>query len=240
MIRDNSSIMKLREIMRLIHREYHLDISYYYAYTGRELVLKDIYGEGSLSYYQLHWFEGALKASNPGSHIVLEIDFISFAGCLSVLKRVSMGRHEWNSGHNIIDISKIYSCNRMRLKKRFGTRKFPLFEATVGSMLRDAGTGKDAGTSLAVGDGSLTDATFFVVLPQPNQHDLLLGWLFGNIIKAFQFHKSMERLMRWRKKTGSKNRKRVVISNEVEFEVENEDVIVHHVNIGRRPCSCRY
>ncbi|KAF9589947.1 hypothetical protein IFM89_029563 [Coptis chinensis] len=73
MIRDNPS-MKPREIMRLIHREYHLDISYYYAYIGRELALKDIYGEDGLSYYQLCWFEDALKASNPSSHVVLEID----------------------------------------------------------------------------------------------------------------------------------------------------------------------
>lgn len=34
-----------------------------------------------------------------------------------------------------------------------------LSEAAAGSTLRDAGTGKDAGTSLAAGDGSLTDAT---------------------------------------------------------------------------------
>ncbi|KAF9605521.1 hypothetical protein IFM89_017540 [Coptis chinensis] len=31
---------------------------------------------------------------------------------------------------------------------------------------------------------------------------------------------------------------RVVRSNEVEFEVE--DIIVHHVNVERRSCSCRY
>ncbi|KAF9621568.1 hypothetical protein IFM89_022922 [Coptis chinensis] len=31
---------------------------------------------------------------------------------------------------------------------------------------------------------------------------------------------------------------RVVKSNEVKFEVE--DVIVHHVNVKRRSCSCRY
>lgn len=36
-----------------------------------------------------------------------------------------------------------------------------LSEAAAGSTLRDAGTGKDAGTSLAAGDGSLTDATLF-------------------------------------------------------------------------------
>ena len=36
-----------------------------------------------------------------------------------------------------------------------------LSEAAARSTLRDAGTGKDAGTSLAAGDGSLTDATLF-------------------------------------------------------------------------------
>lgn len=34
-----------------------------------------------------------------------------------------------------------------------------LFDAAAGSTLRDAGTGKDASTSLAAGDGSLTEAT---------------------------------------------------------------------------------
>lgn len=34
-----------------------------------------------------------------------------------------------------------------------------LSEAAAGSTLRDAGTGKDASTSLAAGDGSLTEAT---------------------------------------------------------------------------------
>ena len=40
-----------------------------------------------------------------------------------------------------------------------GYRSSLLSEAAARSTLRDAGTGKDAGTSLAAGDGSLTEAT---------------------------------------------------------------------------------
>jgi len=54
-----------------------------------------------------------------------------------------------------------------------------LSEAAAGSTLRDAGTGKDAGTSLAAGDGSLTERMqLFFVVP-PNQQDLLLRVAFG-------------------------------------------------------------
>lgn len=47
-----------------------------------------------------------------------------------------------------------------------------LSEAAAGSTLRDAGTGKDAGTSLAAGDGSLTERMqlFFVDSADSNYH----------------------------------------------------------------------
>ena len=73
-----------------------------------------------------------------------------------------------------------------------------LSEAAPGSTLRDAGTGKDAGTSLAAGEWSLTDATLFCCSASTESTGSTVeGGFLG--IKAFQFDKSMERLMRWRK-----------------------------------------
>jgi hypothetical protein len=80
-----------------------------------------------------------------------------------------------------------------------------LSEAAAGSTLRDAGT------SLASGDGSLTDATILCCSASTESTGSTVeGGFVG--IKAFPFFKSMEGLMRWRKamwrkKTGSKNRK---------------------------------
>jgi len=84
--------VKPREIIERIRRDYGRPLSYYYAYTGKEIALKDIYGDDSLvSYHHLIFYIEQLRESNPKSYIVLKIDpvkhkflqlFIAFEACI--------------------------------------------------------------------------------------------------------------------------------------------------------------
>ncbi|KAF9602273.1 hypothetical protein IFM89_026361 [Coptis chinensis] len=61
------------------------------AVCGKELAMKEVYGDDAFSYTLLEWYTDALQRTNPGSHIQLELDkntrqfarlFISFEACI--------------------------------------------------------------------------------------------------------------------------------------------------------------
>ncbi|KAL5709250.1 hypothetical protein ACHQM5_019961 [Ranunculus cassubicifolius] len=76
MVRDKPNITP-QDIIDYFSREFDVVLSYYYAYQGRRLACKEIYGGEELSYHQLEWYTRQLKATNPGSHLVLEKDHVS-------------------------------------------------------------------------------------------------------------------------------------------------------------------
>ncbi|OVA04854.1 hypothetical protein BVC80_869g17 [Macleaya cordata] len=55
------------------------------AYAGKELALKQIYGDDKLSYSNLCWFADSFIRTNPGSRVVLEVNPVTnnkYKGCL--------------------------------------------------------------------------------------------------------------------------------------------------------------
>jgi len=65
--------VKLKDIIERFRKNYGRQLSYYYTYTGKELTLKEIYGDDSLSYHHLISYIEQLRESNPNSYVVLEI-----------------------------------------------------------------------------------------------------------------------------------------------------------------------
>ncbi|OVA16925.1 hypothetical protein BVC80_9049g61 [Macleaya cordata] len=66
-------------------------MNYQFAYRARDLAPKEIFGKEESSYMELLWYKDGLKKTNPGSHIVLEVDrdtmmfqrlFIAFEACI--------------------------------------------------------------------------------------------------------------------------------------------------------------
>ncbi|KAI5347951.1 hypothetical protein L3X38_000838 [Prunus dulcis] len=55
-----------------IKENYGLDIPYHVAWYGKESTTKDLHGDEELSYAHLPWYVDVLKASNVGSHCVLD------------------------------------------------------------------------------------------------------------------------------------------------------------------------
>ena len=47
-----------------------MELSYYYAYTEKQMAMKDIYGDNSVSYHNLYSYMNQLVESNPNSYVV--------------------------------------------------------------------------------------------------------------------------------------------------------------------------
>ncbi|OVA01455.1 hypothetical protein BVC80_509g28 [Macleaya cordata] len=58
----------------MFKREYGFETPYYYAHAGKELAQKEVFGDVGRSYDHLLWYIDALKNTNPGSHVVLDVD----------------------------------------------------------------------------------------------------------------------------------------------------------------------
>ncbi|KAL5697970.1 hypothetical protein ACHQM5_029063 [Ranunculus cassubicifolius] len=65
-------LIKSSEIRTYFRTTFGVEISYYFANQGRRLALEAIHGSYALSYHQLGWFVEQVKATNPGSHCILE------------------------------------------------------------------------------------------------------------------------------------------------------------------------
>ena len=84
-IRD-APMKKPTDIMKEFRRDYNFTLSYYYAYSGKQLALKEIYGDDAMSYNDLHWYLEALQKYNPGSYVALEVN-----GSTDQFERVCIG-----------------------------------------------------------------------------------------------------------------------------------------------------
>ncbi|KAF5185011.1 Zinc finger protein [Thalictrum thalictroides] len=93
-VRDNP-LINAKNIIDHFRMEYGVLLKYYFAWSGKELAIKEIHGGDTLSYHQLVWFVDSLLKTNPGSHVALESDpithkferiFISFEACISGFK----------------------------------------------------------------------------------------------------------------------------------------------------------
>ena len=89
-IRD-APMKKPKDIIKEFRREYNFNLSYYYAYSGKQLALKEIYGDDAMSYNDLNWYLEALQKCNPGSYVAMEVNpstnqfervCIGFSACL--------------------------------------------------------------------------------------------------------------------------------------------------------------
>lgn len=72
-IRD-APMKKSKDIIAEFRREYNFNLSYYYAYSGKQLALKEIYGDDAMSYNDLRWYSEALQQYNPGSYVSMDVD----------------------------------------------------------------------------------------------------------------------------------------------------------------------
>ncbi|CAA0827159.1 Unknown protein, partial [Striga hermonthica] len=78
-------------ILKDLHRDYGLELSYKKAWLGKEIAMQDIHGVDRGSYDRLRWYSSAVRETNPGSIADCEIDsfdnkfrrlFICFHACL--------------------------------------------------------------------------------------------------------------------------------------------------------------
>ncbi|XP_026383321.1 uncharacterized protein LOC113278787 [Papaver somniferum] len=81
---------KTKHIMESFTRDFGFDISRYYAYAGKTHALNTSWGENEKSFMFLNWYKNKLIETNPGSHVVLEVEegthkfqrmFICFEAC---------------------------------------------------------------------------------------------------------------------------------------------------------------
>ncbi|CAL8117861.1 unnamed protein product [Prunus armeniaca] len=70
-VRSNPLVRPI-ELITDLKENYRLDIPYHVAWYGKESVTKDLHGDEELSYAHLPWYVNVLKASNVGSHCVLD------------------------------------------------------------------------------------------------------------------------------------------------------------------------
>ncbi|XP_026396003.1 uncharacterized protein LOC113290636 [Papaver somniferum] len=84
---------KVRDIVREFKSDYGLELRYDQAHAGKELCLKDLYGEDTKSYTDLVWWYEAVKKHDPGSRadLVIEGDqfkslFLAFDACISAFE----------------------------------------------------------------------------------------------------------------------------------------------------------
>jgi hypothetical protein len=89
-IRDCPS-KKPKDIILDFKREYNFQLSYGYAYHGKQLALMELHGNDALSYNDLSWYLEAVKKSNPDSYVDMDVDpcsnefqrvVIAFGACL--------------------------------------------------------------------------------------------------------------------------------------------------------------
>ncbi|CAL8170127.1 unnamed protein product [Prunus armeniaca] len=69
-VRSNPLVRPI-ELITDLRENYGLDIPYHVAWYGKESATKDLHGDEKLSYAHLPWYVYVLKASNVGSHCVL-------------------------------------------------------------------------------------------------------------------------------------------------------------------------
>ncbi|CAL2260034.1 unnamed protein product [Prunus armeniaca] len=70
-VRSNPLVRPI-ELITDLKENYGLDIPYHVAWYGKESATKDLHGDEELSYAHLPWYVNVLKASNVGSHCVLD------------------------------------------------------------------------------------------------------------------------------------------------------------------------
>ncbi|BFG27154.1 hypothetical protein CerSpe_134280 [Prunus speciosa] len=70
-VRSNPLVRPI-ELLTDLKENYGLDIPYHVAWYGKESATKDLHGDEGLSYAHLPWYVDVLKASNVGSHCVLD------------------------------------------------------------------------------------------------------------------------------------------------------------------------
>ena len=72
-------------------------MSYYYAYTRKQIAMKDKYDNDSVSYHHLYSYMNQLVESNPNNYVMLQKDpvtprflrlFIAFGACTPGLTTV--------------------------------------------------------------------------------------------------------------------------------------------------------
>ncbi|OVA07405.1 hypothetical protein BVC80_8825g13 [Macleaya cordata] len=89
-VKDNPSVQP-SVICSSFKRDYGVELNYQLALRAKGLALREIYGKGESSYMEMLWYTNALRRTNPGSHIVLEVDpaikvfkrlFICFGACI--------------------------------------------------------------------------------------------------------------------------------------------------------------
>nr|XP_028952514.1 uncharacterized protein LOC114822343 [Malus domestica] len=89
-LRSNPHIKPI-QIVDDFKKNYGLDVSYYNAWYGKEMVMTMVHGDDVLSYQKLGWYVEEIRKSNPGSHCVLQCDpntshfrrlFIAFRGSI--------------------------------------------------------------------------------------------------------------------------------------------------------------
>ncbi|OVA07378.1 hypothetical protein BVC80_985g4 [Macleaya cordata] len=177
---DNPST-KPKDIIKRFKTYYGVDLEYYFAYAGRNLAMTEIYGDAAKFYSKLVWYTEALKKSNPGSHVVLEVDtktrqfqrlFVAFKACID--------------GFN-------YFCPMLYLDGTFLKGKFK------GCLL--AATGKNANQAAEVDsvfkskDYLSFGSTYWFDLTSKNKSRDYLVTLFCNCVYAstlFEFDKAMD------------------------------------------------
>ncbi|XP_020415494.1 uncharacterized protein LOC109948013 [Prunus persica] len=70
-VRSNPLVRPI-ELITDLKENYGLDIPYHVAWYRKESATKDLHGDEELSYAHLPWYVDVLKASNVGSHCVLD------------------------------------------------------------------------------------------------------------------------------------------------------------------------
>ena len=69
---QNQPSLKPKDIRRNFKYDYGIELSYYYAYAGKQMAMKDTYSNDSVSYHHLYSYMNQLVKSNPNSYVVLQ------------------------------------------------------------------------------------------------------------------------------------------------------------------------
>lgn len=81
-IRD-CPVKKPKDIIDAFRSEYNLELSYPFAYCGKQLALMELHGNDATSYNDLSWYLEALKKYNPGGCVDMEVN-----ACANQFERV--------------------------------------------------------------------------------------------------------------------------------------------------------
>jgi zinc finger SWIM domain-containing protein 3 len=89
-VRDKHDILP-KDIQNSVRRNFGMHANYYFAHKARELASEEVYGSHAESFSRIPAYVENLRHSNPGSHVVLEVDemtkkfqriFIAFEACI--------------------------------------------------------------------------------------------------------------------------------------------------------------